>query len=118
MWNVLSRCSVLAFRENPPKESITLKPTYHQQLMRYAQAAYPGSGYGLQISPAMNNLPIANGSVDFQPPAATAAAAISMMPKLTSEVTVPSALMGGIIGRGGVNITHVRSLSGCAVKVN
>lgn len=98
-------------RENPPKESVTLKPTYHQQLMRYAQAAYPGQ-YN-----ANNNLPVVHGGLDFQAGAANAAA-IAMMPKVTSEMSIPSALMGGVIGRGGVNITHVRSLSGCAVKVH
>lgn len=87
-----------------------LKPTYHQQLMRYAQAAYPG-----QFN-ANTSLPVVHGGLEFQPGAANAAA-ISMMPKVTSEMSIPSALMGGVIGRGGVNITHVRSLSGCAVKV-
>lgn len=98
-------------RENPPKETVTLKPTYHQQLMRYAQAAYPG-----QYNPN-NGLPVVPGGLEFQPGAAPPTS-ISMVPKVTSEMSIPSALMGGVIGRGGVNITHVRSLSGCAVKVH
>ncbi|KAH7447063.1 hypothetical protein KP509_01G089600 [Ceratopteris richardii] len=98
-------------RENPPKELVTLKPTYHQQLMRYAQAAYRGQ-YN-----ANNGLPVLSGGLDYQSGVA-AATAISMLPKVTSEMNIPSALMGGVIGRGGVNITHVRSLSGCTVKVH
>ncbi|MCO5559282.1 hypothetical protein L7F22_012878 [Adiantum nelumboides] len=98
-------------RDNPPRETVTLKPTYHQQLMRYAQAAYPG-----QYNPN-NGLPVVPGGLDFQAGAAPATS-IALVPKVTSEMSIPSALMGGVIGRGGVNITHVRSLSGCAVKVH
>ncbi|KAI5056412.1 hypothetical protein GOP47_0028230 [Adiantum capillus-veneris] len=98
-------------RDNPAKETVTLKPTYHQQLMRYAQAAYPG-----QYNPN-TGLPVVPGGLEYQPGAA-AATNISLVPKITSEMSIPSALMGGVIGRGGVNITHVRSLSGCAVKVH
>ncbi|KAH7423762.1 hypothetical protein KP509_12G072200 [Ceratopteris richardii] len=98
-------------RDNPPKESVALKPTYHQQLMRYAQAVYPG-----QYNPS-SGLPLLSGNLEFQPGVASTAA-ISSVPKVTAEMNISNDLMGGVIGRSGANITYVRSVSGCAIKVH
>lgn len=42
---------------------------------------------------------------------------LPIIPKVTAEMTVPSSLIGGIIGRGGANITQIRQLSGATIKV-
>lgn len=42
---------------------------------------------------------------------------LPIISKVAAEMTVPSSLIGGVIGRGGANITQVRQLSGAAIKV-
>lgn len=37
--------------------------------------------------------------------------------RVTFEITIPSDVVGGLIGKGGSNISRVRSLSGAIVKI-
>eukprot|EP00249_Psilotum_nudum_P009269 c21823_g1_i1 orf=401-1729(+) len=109
-------------RENPAREVIPNHPNYclttnmaRQQLL-LAQAGFTGYPF-----PTDNTDPLAMaayGSMLSQDDLLGGyITSVPIIPKVTAEMRVPSSLVGGVIGRGGANITHIRQLSGASVKV-
>ncbi|XP_024544536.1 flowering locus K homology domain isoform X1 [Selaginella moellendorffii] len=126
-------------RDNPPKETVPTTPeaktayflgidgkTGQQVLLPHSSVAAvyghsPSSMalYGLQPHPLAG--PAYAGGVLAQAPplyANPAARLPPMLPKVSAEMSVPSSVMGGLIGKGGFHISHMRSVSGATIKVN
>ncbi|XP_024518653.1 flowering locus K homology domain isoform X1 [Selaginella moellendorffii] len=126
-------------RDNPPKETVPTNPeaktayflgidgnTGQQVLLPHSSVAAvyghsPSSMalYGLQPHPLAG--PAYAGGVLAQAPplyANPAARLPPMLPKVSAEMSVPSSVMGGLIGKGGFHISHMRSVSGATIKVN
>eukprot|EP01018_Ginkgo_biloba_P009541 Gb_18346 [translate_table: standard] len=101
-------------RENPAKEISSAQPGFildAKQQMLLSQTALAGyeaaSGY---VSNPMGFQGVhIYGGVPLQTD-------VPCLPKVTAEMSIPSVMMGGIIGRGGANITQIRTISGCAIK--
>jgi len=106
----------VTLREHPPTEVISTRPTYYagpslaNGLMRFPPAVLPG--YALQSGRSNYSYLGASGRAS----GGTNSAALAL-PKVTEEITIPSFVVGGLIGRGGSNISQIRSLSGATVKV-
>lgn len=106
----------VTLREHPPIEVISTRPTYYTApsfangLMRLPQAVLPG--YALQSGRSNYSYLGAAGRAS----GGTISAALAL-PKVTEEITIPSFVVGGLIGRRGSNISKIRSLSGAIVKV-
>lgn len=131
--NLTSHSSELAFigvertigamcRENPPKETVSIRAPLFlgsnpQLLLPHGAAlsgyANPGRyrGQGGVRSDLYGRLggnsgPVSGYNGSDRP-----------VPKVSTEIRILSALMGGVIGRGGANISQIRSISGASVKV-
>ncbi|KAL2607749.1 hypothetical protein R1flu_026322 [Riccia fluitans] len=110
-------------RENPPKETVSIRTpfflTTHPQMLipQTGLTAYPAAARfrGQAAGVGAASFGMLTGNVV---PGAAFGASVTGIPKLSTEMAIPSALMGGIIGRGGGNISQIRSISGAAVKVS
>ncbi|BBN18626.1 poly(rC)-binding protein 3/4 [Marchantia polymorpha subsp. ruderalis] len=110
-------------RENPPKETVSIRAPFF--LTSHPQMLIPQSGLTTYPSAARFRGQAGGvGGASFgmlagnAGPGAAYGASVTGIPKLSTEMAIPSALMGGIIGRGGGNISQIRSISGAAVKVS
>uniref|UniRef100_A0A0C9S1P1 TSA: Wollemia nobilis Ref_Wollemi_Transcript_25054_1622 transcribed RNA sequence n=1 Tax=Wollemia nobilis TaxID=56998 RepID=A0A0C9S1P1_9CONI len=108
----------VTLREHPPKEVISMRPSYYlapgsaNRMMLLPQSVMPGysmqpgkfgSMYGRSGGKAAGGA--SNTSGDYG------------LPKVSMEITIPSSVVGGLIGRGGSNISEIRAASGATVKI-
>ncbi|KAH9300057.1 hypothetical protein KI387_011640 [Taxus chinensis] len=106
-------------RENPPKEVISMRPTYYltpgaaNRVTLLPQSVLPG--YAIQSGnfSSLHSKASAKAARGFS----AFSEASSAFPKVTVEIIISSDVVGGLIGRGGSNISKVRSLSGATVKI-
>ncbi|GLJ29439.1 hypothetical protein SUGI_0580380 [Cryptomeria japonica] len=106
-------------RENPPKEVISMRPTYYvppsaaNKLMLFPRSALPR--YTMQSGNFSSPHSRAAGKAVHG--VSTISGASASFPRVTVEITIPSDVVGGLIGKGGSNISKVRSVSGATVKI-
>eukprot|EP00249_Psilotum_nudum_P007289 c20451_g1_i1 orf=125-1213(+) len=114
---VLKALEIIAsrLRENPSKEAITLKPNYffRPQQLPYSEAAYPGfTGHQFR-----NGRNIVDTEAALYGDLNLKTAIAPLVQVVNVEMSIPSVLIGGVIGKGGAKITQIRTTTGCAVKV-
>ncbi|XP_044493763.1 poly(rC)-binding protein 4-like isoform X1 [Mangifera indica] len=80
-------------RENPPRQVISINPTYNYSAVRPAQPVVdPTSGYSMLLKSNTSEY-------------------------VTFEMMISETLVGGLIGRCGSNISRIRNESGAMIKV-
>ncbi|CAM6085149.1 unnamed protein product [Calypogeia fissa] len=109
-------------RENPPKEIVSIRTPFF--LASNPQLIVPQAGLAGFANPGRFR---GQGGLRGDPysrlggnsgPGSGFNGSDRPLPKVSTEIRILSALMGGVIGRGGANISQIRSISGASVKVS